>query len=329
MSGFGAAIAGDLISSGLNFIANERSNKSNESMNWQNIKYQQDENRYQRNWQNEQNRLAEQWQEKMWNAQNEYNSPLNQRKRLQEAGYNPWISGSGGGSFNSAAGSAGSGHSQGASMMQVGSQIPNHAFQLDPHMFSNIALAQANISNQNADTLIKASRASTEYLKATGDYKGAQSILKHALASGQFNEKQLGDISKGINQEYLSWKIDNDKKATEAHLIEIYGPQKAQKEMSLLDKTISEVDAKIDVLKSDKNLNEQKVKTLAEEAAKLIEEKLTIKETRDVIKRKLEAEAKILENDPMQSEWFSSMMKGSGVVANLTKFVALILKALK
>lgn len=32
---------------------------------------------------------ARQWQEKMWNLQNEYNLPINQRQRLEEAGINP------------------------------------------------------------------------------------------------------------------------------------------------------------------------------------------------------------------------------------------------
>ena len=34
-------------------------------------------------------KLSRDWQEKMWNAQNEYNLPINQRKRLEEAGINP------------------------------------------------------------------------------------------------------------------------------------------------------------------------------------------------------------------------------------------------
>lgn len=32
---------------------------------------------------------ARDWQEKMWNKQNEYNLPINQRKRLEDAGLNP------------------------------------------------------------------------------------------------------------------------------------------------------------------------------------------------------------------------------------------------
>lgn len=34
-------------------------------------------------------RRAREWQEEMWNKQNEYNLPINQRKRLEEAGINP------------------------------------------------------------------------------------------------------------------------------------------------------------------------------------------------------------------------------------------------
>lgn len=38
--------------------------------------------------------IQEQW--KMWNAENEYNSPAAQRKRLEEAGYNPFMNQDGG-----------------------------------------------------------------------------------------------------------------------------------------------------------------------------------------------------------------------------------------
>lgn len=34
-------------------------------------------------------RKAREWQEEMWNKQNEYNLPVNQRKRLEDAGINP------------------------------------------------------------------------------------------------------------------------------------------------------------------------------------------------------------------------------------------------
>lgn len=40
-------------------------------------------------WANEQNEIARKWQEKMWNAANEYSSPVQQLQRFKEAGLNP------------------------------------------------------------------------------------------------------------------------------------------------------------------------------------------------------------------------------------------------
>lgn len=42
-----------------------------------------------REWQTKENQLNRDWQEKMWNAENAYNTPSAMRARLQEAGYNP------------------------------------------------------------------------------------------------------------------------------------------------------------------------------------------------------------------------------------------------
>lgn len=45
-------------------------------------------------WQTAEREKSQQWQEMMWNKTNEYNTPSAMRSRLQEAGYNPWLSGS-------------------------------------------------------------------------------------------------------------------------------------------------------------------------------------------------------------------------------------------
>ena len=47
------------------------------------------ENEKNRQWQAEQSQIARDWQEKMWNQNNEYNSPAQQMQRLLDAGLNP------------------------------------------------------------------------------------------------------------------------------------------------------------------------------------------------------------------------------------------------
>lgn len=50
--------------------------------------------REQMSWQTSEREKAQQWQERMWNLNNQYNTPSAVRARLQQAGYNPWLSGS-------------------------------------------------------------------------------------------------------------------------------------------------------------------------------------------------------------------------------------------
>lgn len=46
-----------------------------------------------RDWQSNENKLARDWQEKMWNAQNLYNSPSAMMQRYRDAGLNPFLLG--------------------------------------------------------------------------------------------------------------------------------------------------------------------------------------------------------------------------------------------
>lgn len=50
--------------------------------------------REQMSWQTAEREKSQQWQEMMWNKTNEYNTPSAVRARLEDAGYNPWLSGS-------------------------------------------------------------------------------------------------------------------------------------------------------------------------------------------------------------------------------------------
>ena len=143
------AAAANIAGNFLNFIGQMDANNINatQSERWRNTTIEQ--NQKNRDWQSAENRSAEAWQEKMWNLQNAYNTPSAQRQRLQEAGYNPWISGSGGGNLQSLAASAGQGHSGSASQLPLGSPIPAQ------NPFGGLAgIAQAigvdaNIANQN------------------------------------------------------------------------------------------------------------------------------------------------------------------------------------
>ena len=306
-----------LLSSVGNWLSQRSANAANASMD-----------KATREWQSMENLTAYEREKKFWNMQNEYNTPSAQRQRLQEAGYNPWISGSGGMSNVS----------QGAPSMSM-QGAPNRTPQ-QPVNFSSIAQGgqsivqamlnsenvNANVANQNADTAIKIARACSEMLKSGMNKESVYNWASGQMKTLGFSSDSIGNIRQLINQDFLSSQIKNDRDALEYFLRNKYGSQEAQKNLDLLDKQMLKLDEDINYLKSNEKVNDAKIDQLAAQAARDIQAKITDEETRAFVKRKLEAEAKILEADPMSSEWFASFSKSSPVIANIIKFFGLLMK---
>ena len=83
-------------------------------------------------------RAGRKWQEEMWNKQNEYNLPINQRKRLEEAGINPNLA-------------------FGSSASAMGSSLPSSPTQHIPQtnlgeFWLRYKQAKADIERQSAET---------------------------------------------------------------------------------------------------------------------------------------------------------------------------------
>lgn len=316
----GAAAIGGLAS----LAGNLMTNSSNANLNATNRNWQSSESEKARVWQAQQNKRAMDWQERMWNAENEYNTPAHQRELMQQAGYNPWISGSG--SPSSVAGSAGAGSSGGASMSGAPSSIPmQNPFAGIGQMVSNLPLQQANIANQNAQTIKQASDAYTAYLKATGDYSGGQRILKSLLRGVSGSDNLMSDITDGINQEYLASKIQNDRNALQYEIEAQYGKAKASQELKNIQKQEDFIDEQTNNLRKLQNVSDVQISKMAEETSKIIQERLTIEKSREFIVKKLQYESEILAADPMRSDLFSGVSKGAKPVLD---FLKLLLKFL-
>ena len=314
-----SAIAGAAIAAGVtalgSWLGQSQTNKQNAAQSEKS-----------RIWQSQENRKAEQFQERMWNEQNVYNTPSETRKRLEEAGYNPWMSGSGSPASIGAAGSAGSGSSTGAPSPIPMQNALGPAVQNGVATYMGLQANKANIANQNAQTIKQASEAYTEYLKATGDYKGGQKLLKTLLAGVNRSDKDISDLTNSLNYGFIREKLAADRESVQYEIESLYGKEKARLENKNLEKGIEYLDGQISQIKSLKNLTDQQLNESVERTAKMLEEKLTIKESREFIIRKLEAEVKILEADPMANGTFASMEKGMPILA---KFLSLLLKALK
>lgn len=146
----------------------QMNNEWSEKMMEKQMAYNTEMNQTQFNQAKELQDIQNDFQSEMWNKTNEYNSPENQRKRLEQAGLNPYIMMSGGsagtatamnGSSASAGGSSGVGL---PSPSQVSTQAPRFDFSgiassimAGLKMFNDLKLGKEQADNLSIDKSIK------------------------------------------------------------------------------------------------------------------------------------------------------------------------------
>lgn len=154
-----------IIAAGTNILGNLLGFGSQQSTNKQNLKIM---------------REQQAWQEKMWNKQNEYNTPENQLSLYQDAGYNP-LTALNSMSGNSSAGSVGT--VQSAQMQatdfsgfgQAGQAIANAMMQKE------LLQSQIDLNNANAGK----SRAETEWTKLNGEIQQQRLVIEQNMSEAQ------------------------------------------------------------------------------------------------------------------------------------------------
>lgn len=137
---------------------------------------------------------ARQYQTEMWNKANEWNSPKNVRKRLQEAGYNPFL-----GMDSSNVGTAGSVGS--SSPASAASPIQNNPLQFDGlqnalstaiQMSNSTKLSNAEVSNLQGQRSLSDARAADtlsniDWYKLTPEYRNWLQTTGMSRAQLSFN----------------------------------------------------------------------------------------------------------------------------------------------
>jgi len=177
-----------------------------------------------REWQSQENQLNREWQESMWNKQNEYNTPANQRKLAVEGGYNPYLLSSQ--NLGSGAGSAGT-----PSMVSTPNQA--HVNPVNPlgavsdtvtsllPMIQQQQQIEANVEEQHAKTLETVYRTAFDaYSKGGPDAynKVMQSMapmLDRIEWNGSFLEKQLHESIRGMQLDNTRKELENEFKEIE------------------------------------------------------------------------------------------------------------------
>ena len=208
--------------------------------------------------QKEENAINRSFALEMWNKQNEYNSPKNQRKLLEEAGYNPYL-------FNDVT------PSSTAAPVSSPSTAPLPTFQ-NPLNGSMQLLQQGlqiepNIELQKMKSLQMVSDMMISLYEHGGQKQVDEFMKKFAPAldsidwSGSFYEQRT-------KKEFLQMDIANDRADLERSLLQLFGKDEYKKKLDLMDKEISQVLANINKLKSESKLNAKKAEELGSEMAK-------------------------------------------------------------
>lgn len=166
-------------------IGSSNANSTQKEIAADNRQWQSDENQKNRDWQSEQNLLSQNWQEKMWNAQNSYNTPSALMERNRAAGLNPFLLGSNTPASVGAAQSAGT-PAKGSLSMVGSPSMPNIQPVNYGAPFSSLASTlltakgvDANAANQKAQSVKSIVEAATDAFKSMG-YKGFNSVLRYA-----------------------------------------------------------------------------------------------------------------------------------------------------
>lgn len=170
-------VGGALISGGASLLGGLWSNRSNAG-----------ESHAQRQWAAEQNHMDREWQRVMTDYVNEYNTPANQRARLEAAGLNPYMM-MDTGNTGTAVAASGAQHSAAPSAIPMQNPFPSNF--ADALMKS--ALIDSQKDNLNAQTQKFGAEAQYSQLKGWADIIStlSESKLKSVQAIGKELENNL------------------------------------------------------------------------------------------------------------------------------------------
>lgn len=154
------------------------------------------------------NQANQQFSEKMWNAQNEYNTPFNQAQRLRAAGLNPYLAMQNEGSIGQAQSAQVSQGSVDTSSGQVDASLAASRNQLVGSVGNQIQAAVANLNQA------KINDATAEKVKAEKDFQLIQNQFAYADMTLRLH-KAIAD-TKDVDarrqyQEILNYITDSSK----------------------------------------------------------------------------------------------------------------------
>ena len=266
-----------------------------------------------REWQSGENEKSRQWEEKMWNAQNLYNTPSAAKARLKEAGFNPYLVESSN-IGNGNATSAGSPSMSGAPSTPEMKPLPfgeafNNLGQSVAHAYNEAKSVDSNSANQTAmanKTHVEVAQQLDKMYPGRG--VGQNYLQKNLRATnGENTDNSL------VQRQAKAAVIEQEAAAADARLTfklnKKYKATQIQNLISLQDKEYEKIGAEIGKMASDAKVNDAEIEKYLAEKAKLLAEKAhlyadteTVNAIRDYLVDKAEADADIRMNESIESD---------------------------
>ena len=234
-----------------------------------------------RQWQTKENQLNRDWEEKMWQAQNEYNTPSAMMSRYKAAGLNPYLVGDGSPSVGAAA-SAGT-----PSMVSAPNQpnmIPADVSGFGVGISQGASSAMqtylqarsidANVANQEAQTANTFAETYAKLIDSMG-YKDANNVMQKIaplFSHGDMNSP----LVRRLQANALRAEADSEMSRLNYDIAERFGFQQKEREMEILQHMPDKVLAEINKLDSDVLLNKQAVNELVTRMARNLAEALKL-----------------------------------------------------
>lgn len=255
------------------------SNSAQKEIAAENRQWQSQENQFNRDWQANQNLLSQNWQEKMWNAQNAYNTPSAQMQRNREAGYNPFLLGSNTPASVGAAQSPGT-PAKGSPSMVGSPSMPNIQPVNYGAPFSSLASTllqakgvDANAANQKAQSVKSIVEAATDAFKSMG-YKGFNAVLQYAAPFLGNSSPEGSFVEREAYFKLQEMQLNNAQNELVLSLKGKYSEQEIQTNLERANYEISEIVGRLNTMRIS---NEVALKKLANDTLVSVAQALKLK----------------------------------------------------
>lgn len=212
-----------------------------------NRRFQAEQSQLNRDWQSSENQASRDWQERMWNAQNVYNSPSAMMSRYREAGLNPFLLGGNAPVVGKSESAPQASSVGGFTPAPSGSQAHVGFSNLGQLLMQSRQIS-ANVANQKAEALSKLVDSATKAYQVGGlrAYKSVVHTFAPFMIDSDPNNSPYERLLTSQVRENVSSAILQENQGA---LVHAYGEKQALQGLEESNYRISEIVARLNTMR--------------------------------------------------------------------------------